>query len=172
MPAEAAPQNNDLKAKIDSLFEAVGSSSRILRLPPDSPEYAPFKGKRVLMVDDAKILIENFIPSLTVATDGNAAFILHTAEQSRDVLVDAILTKDPQIILMDYHLAGGVEGDDIIRAIIAKGFTGKIVGFSSDSAAQRAFSAAGAVGSVDKMGSSSDLDEPIKQAAQIAGRAG
>lgn len=172
MPAESAPPSDPVLGKVNAMWKELGAYGTLVRLPEDHEAYAPLKGKRALMVDDGKMIITNALPGLSVATGGNAAYILHTGE-SEDALADAIFAASPDIVLMDYHLAGDVEGDRVTRLLKERGFSGAVVGFSSDTASEAAFKEAGAIGTVDKTPSEAgDLDEPIRNVALLVGASG
>ena len=129
-------------------------------------KYAPLRGRSILMVDDTDGDIRNYMPELTVATNGNASFIHFNYKISVDELLAAILAQNPEIILMDYNLgySRNVKGTDVIKELISQGFAGKIIGFSSDSLNNK-FENAGAIGTVVK--STFNRSETIVQIANL-----
>ena len=61
-----------------------------------------------------------------------------------------IIQHNPNIVVMDFHLAEEIKGSTVIQALNNRGFTGLSVGFSSDTDASDDFIAAGAKGAVNK----------------------
>ena len=147
---------------LDKINEAVA------KIRPGSTKYleAPtmegcesLKDKIVVMVDDMPLILEAFVPGLTVATGGNASFIYNQGKDV-DALVEQILKTNSNLVLMDYHLSESKDededndflGTEVVKALRAKNFTGKIFGFSSDQAAVAAFERAGTTGTIKKDG--------------------
>ena len=156
----------ELLGKINTAIASLGSNRKWNELPEFLPEYKLIKGKRVLMVDDSTYTIEDFIPYLMVATDGNMQFVLHKEDQTSGGLLRAILDSkpNPDIVLLDYSLANGVEGPNIAEHLQIGGFEAKIFGFSSESDYKLRFKRAG-FGFVYK--SSTDLEGSVKNLARL-----
>jgi CheY-like chemotaxis protein len=163
-PRTPEEQKIILLEKINKALSALGSSAKWKRAPEDLEEYLPLKGKILVMVDDAKDLLKHFIPDLMVATDGNASFVEYTGQET-DMLIEQIMRSNPYIVLMDYHLSADFKGSSVIRALNARNFSGKTVGFSSDdnSKTSNEFMSAGAKGTVNK-----NTSRPEKSVIELA----
>lgn len=148
--------------KINQALADLGSTAKWRRAPEYLKEYEPLKGKRLVMVDDMKGLLEHFAPGLMVATDGNASFIEYTGQNS-DQLIEQIMQHDPDIVVMDYHLSDHLKGSSVIRSLNEQNFSGQTIGFSSDNATSKNFMAAGAKGTVKK-----DTGEPERSIGELA----
>ena len=135
--------------KINEALAALGSKDKWLKAPEQLPEYEALKGKRIVLVEDVKGVIENLLPEYISATEGNAEAVFHTT-QDLEGLVAEIISKDPDVVLMDYSLAKNITGVEVIEGLREQGFTGKIVGNSSESHRAEEFKRAGAIGSIDK----------------------
>jgi|CXWL01.1.fsa_nt_gi CheY-like chemotaxis protein len=133
---------NEVFAALESWREYDGSKQ--------SPfEYEALKGRRIVMVDDEKIILESFVQSLLEATEGAASFV-HYRGGLFDELIQAILGIDPEIVLMDYHLSGSLSGDMVIRELLATRSDIFCIGFSSREDIFPSFLRAGAIGNVLK----------------------
>jgi hypothetical protein len=146
-------RTNILEIINDALAE-LGDKSEWIRAPEFRPEYEALKRKSVVLVDDVKAIVTNFLPELMVATDGNAHGIIYV-DETAEALTEKILSRNPDIILMDYTLSydeDAFTGDIVITRLREIGFTGKIIGFSSDKDKAKKFAKAGAETSIDKMG--------------------
>ncbi len=145
---------DELRQRVDEEFAKIGSTSKITPLGIKSILAVTGKaeallGKRILVVDDSKGVLQGTIPLLTVATNGQAKYILHKGEDV-ETMCTAIIEANPEFILMDYSLAGGLKGDTIIRRLHQLRPDIKCVGFSSESNRGTEFSKAGAIGSITK----------------------
>ena len=147
--------------KINSTLEGVtGVTGDLKKLPEFEKDVKILKNKNIVMVDDDGDAFEAFIPYLLTATNGKAQFIPHDYQKT-DKLVKEIMESNAEVVLMDYHLSIGLEGTDVADALIKKGFTGTIIGFSSDPRADQAFKDIGAIGAINK---NSELpEESIKK---------
>jgi hypothetical protein len=110
---EPAP-GSVLLDRANELLEQIGSTGRLLEVPEDHPDYASLKGKSVMMVDDTKRLLENFIPDLVRATDGNASVIHYKGENPMRLTAD-IKRTNPDVLLLDFHLSEDLKGDGVAR---------------------------------------------------------
>lgn len=135
--------------KINKALADLGSDSKWRRAPEFMAEYLPLKDKVVVMIDDIKEILENFVPHLMVATEGKSSFIEYKG-QKLDELVQQIMKYHPDIVVVDFHLSDYVKGSSVVRALKEKNFAGEMVGFSSDSHVAREFTNAGAKGAVEK----------------------
>ena len=156
---------NSVLEKINQTLADLGSAYKWIRVPEFLEGYAPLKGKVVVMIDDVKEVLEIFVPNLMVATDGKAFFIEYRG-QLLDELVSQIMSHNPSVILVDFHLSKNVKGSDVIARLIGQNFTGELVGFSSDAAVVSQFMDAGAKGVVEK-----DFPEKSVKAAATLVRA-
>lgn len=99
------------------------------------------KDKTVLLVDDMETVIDVFHPLLVKETDGKAKFICHRGESAAE-LADLIFKLNPDLVLLDFNLAGGIKGAAVGKELVGRGFGGVVVGFSTVDAAED-FKAAG-----------------------------
>ena len=97
-----------------------------------------------------------------MATDGNFSYILHK-EQTTGGLLAEISEQNPDIILLDYHLANGLKGDRLAEVLKLEGVGAKLIGFSSETEAKEHFKKVG-VEAVEK-----DGGNPKKSLKEIAG---
>ncbi len=161
---QPSPEDVALLAKINTALAALGSTGKWKRLPEFQPEYQILLGKKIVIIDDYFMILQNMIPELMVASGGNAEAIHHTGESLQE-LVDMFLSRQPDIIIMDYNLAAGLKGTSIVRELFKRGFTGKIVGGSSEPERVRDFIAVGALGNIDEsdeVGAVKDLAKLVK----------
>ena len=136
--------------KINAALAEIGSQNRWRIAPEFLPEYERLKGKKIVMVDDTFMAIENILPELVVATDGNATAIPYK-EQSLQKLVSEIMSTDPDVIILDYHLSEKLKGITVAKELISAGYMGKFVGCSSDRDAGKEFAKIGSLGNIDKI---------------------
>ena len=148
--------------KINKALADLGSTAKWKRAPAYLEGYEPLRGKTVVMVDDIVAVLENFLPNLMVATDGNALFVRYQGEPLKE-LINKILEANPDLVILDYHLSEQLKGAAVLRALMDQDFSGAAIGFSSDSQASKEFMAAGAMGTVDK-----GTDEPEVSVENIA----
>ncbi|PIR87104.1 MAG: hypothetical protein COU11_02660 [Candidatus Harrisonbacteria bacterium CG10_big_fil_rev_8_21_14_0_10_49_15] len=139
----------DILAKINSALTGLGSTMQWLRAPDARSEYKPLEGRRIVMVDDVQMVLEGMLPELIVATSGNAEPIHFTGQQVED-LIAQILSANPEIVLVDYHLSEQLKGSEVTALLRRAGFTGTVIGFSSDPDTVRAMERAGGNGCVKK----------------------
>lgn len=156
--------NSEVLDKINNAVSKLGSRMKWARPPQNLPEYEPLSGKKVMMIDDVAIVLENIIPDLMVATDGNTTFILYGG-QDIETILEQILNEKPDALLLDYNLSDKVKGTDIAKALRIKEFGGKIVGFSSERAAIREFNQNGVDDCIGKGGISSE--ESVAELAKL-----
>ena len=145
---------DNLKQRVDEEFAKIGSTSKITPLGIKSilavtSGAEALLGKRILVVDDSIGVLQGTIPLLTVATNGQAKYILHKGEDV-ETMCTAVIEANPEFVLMDYSLAGGLTGDTIIQRLRQLRPDIKCVGFSSESNRGTEFSKAGAIGSIKK----------------------
>lgn len=157
------PHQMALLENVNAVLKQLGSGNQWNSPPDNHKAYAPLKGKKLLFVDDTQELLEQFMPYFVVATDGNASFVQHKGEPL-DALVDTILQQQPEIIMLDYHLADSLKGSQVAMALKAKGFSGTIVGFSSDDNTHRDFNHAGVTVTTKK---GFDPEDSIKQLCKM-----
>ncbi|MEI7890945.1 MAG: hypothetical protein WCI36_03155 [bacterium] len=109
------------------------------------------RDKKIVLVDDSLTVLRYEVPYLTVATNGNFEPI-HYQAQSIEKIVEEILRKNPDVLLMDFTLSydPALTGDEVIESLREAGFSGKIVGYSSDTKNDSKFIEAGADFCVEK----------------------
>jgi CheY-like chemotaxis protein len=134
---------------VNSALRKLGSKLEYIKSPDYFPEYDKLKGKKIIMIDDVFMVLENILPDLVVASDGNAEAIHYTNQKLEDLILD-LMDKNPDILILDYHLSDGLKGVEIAIGLKRLGFEGKIVGGSSESDKGKEFIKAGAVGNIDK----------------------
>lgn len=158
-----------LVAKINIALQEVGIEKGIEKVPDVGIKAENLKGKSVLMIDDSRYELGNFIPLLMVVTDGKAKFVLYEEGKNRD-LMSQLSESNADIILIDYNLSDRVKGHTIARALVRRhGFKGQIVGFSTDSSVSDKFKDVGALGSVFKDPTSPETS--IKELNELLGNA-
>ena len=134
---------------INAKLAELGSTAKYKMAPENREGFAPLKGRRVIMVDDTKDLLEAYIPDLMVATGGAGDFVRVKPIQTVQQAAEAIMAKNPEVILMDYHISPDYKGTSIAQELQQRGFTDTIIGFSSEKDAVRAFEELG-IQSVEK----------------------
>lgn len=135
--------------KINATLAELGSTAKWKMLPDFKDEYKSLQDKTITIVDDGDMILQNQMPDLIVATAGKASFVFHKGEPVEKI-IDQIKDKNPDIVLMDYSLAKGIEGPQVIELLKKSGFTGKIIGYSSSKDSNEALIKSGAVGAIDK----------------------
>lgn len=96
---------------------------------------------KILLVDDTTAALKIFVPLISELGVGEVVGLEHHGE-SAAALVEEIEEARPDVLLLDYNLAGPIKGVEVARELLAHGFGGLIVGFSSVDVA-RDFKAAG-----------------------------
>ncbi len=140
----------DLLSAINEHLAQLGCKASYLKLPEVDPEIVKsLSGKKILMVDDSD-WIENWVPILIVATNNCASAIFHEASVSEQNLIGMIARRNPDIILLDKSLAGGVQGNLLVEKLKNELPLVKIFGFSSSDHSNQLLIKAGAVGAADK----------------------
>jgi hypothetical protein len=142
-----------LEPLLDSLYTHWRNEKPIVaRLNGDlrsAPMTEALQGKKLLLVDDIPVFACIFGIELMLATQGNAAFVIHQS-QSVEELAAEIIVHEPSILIMDGILVGAVRGWDVIRAVLLQRPKLICIGFSSDPDFEQTFIDAGAVGFVHK----------------------
>ncbi|MEK7138352.1 MAG: response regulator [Patescibacteria group bacterium] len=132
-----------LAAKIQAAYASLDYPMEVS--PNEVPEkfegFEPLRDRKVVMVDDGKFILTAFVPELMVATNGNAEFI-EQSEQDAQQLTDNILSRNPEIVLMDYSLKS-MTGSTVAKMLTEKKFQGIIIGFSNNSDSNSEFQKAG-----------------------------
>lgn len=142
-------QKEQLLAKINAVLAELGSTAKWKKSPEWRREYSPLQNKTIVMVDDLKEVLAGFAPYLIVASNEKSSFIQHT-DQELDQLVEEILKRNPDILISDFHLSGGIKGEQLMQALKQNNFSGQMIGCSSDTRSEAFFLRAGAVGVIDK----------------------
>lgn len=115
---------------LNNNLHLLGDPAQWMRLPEYLPDYEPLKTKRIIMLDDGKLLIASYLPYLEVATQGNAGFVHHKGENPSDT-ASQILAQNPDIVLLDYKLAGNITGTQVANTLKERAYSGVPIGFSS-----------------------------------------
>jgi CheY-like chemotaxis protein len=160
---EAAPSPQKILEQINNVTKELGGR-RYLKVPEDFPGYEELRGKRVMMVDDVVGLLKEFMPHLIAATEGKATFI-HYQDEVAAAVAEAIIDKNPEVVLLDYELSERICGVDVARSLKENGFTGMIIGFSSDRDFLNAFKEGGVSMCVEKK--SYDPEGTLQKLADI-----
>jgi hypothetical protein len=150
-----AEANIPLLDMINAKVAELGSTAQWMKAPESHPEYASLAGKTVVMVDDSDRVLQNYVPDLMKATDGKAQFILYT-DQTSGGLAQKILAANADIILMDYNLSETLKGATVAGILKDRGFSGVIVGFSSEKSYQEEFQRSGKVDMIIPKGDAED----------------
>lgn len=159
-------QKELLLEKVNAALQELGSTARWLKTPELVEGGEALRDKIIVMVDDIKDVLEAFAPHLIVATDGKASFIQYRGERLEELL-NEILARNPNIVLLDYHLSDQLKGTAVARALREAGFKGDSIGFSSDK---------NAVGEFDKVGAGFleknawDPETSVKSLAESVGK--
>ncbi len=171
MGNEGAPENlfrKDLKLEVNKAFELLESTTRYKRVKENVPGSEGLRGKRITMVDDVKTVLEGFVEDLVVASDGNASFILH-ADQPVEELIAEILASDPDVVLVDGHLAKGIQGNKVVEFLLQSRPDILPILFSSDTRFAQAAGVEGVITSVNK--DSADPEASVQQIAAVVEKA-
>jgi DNA-binding NarL/FixJ family response regulator len=159
-------ESDPVLQSINTALKRLGSRLEYLKAPDYFPEYEFLKDKKIIMIDDVFMILENILPDLVVASGRNAEAI-HYKDQKLEDLIMELLDKNPDILILDYHLSDNVKGVEIARGLIRLGFKGKIVGGSSESERGAEFIKAGAVGNIDK--SAWPVSDMVKELVKVVG---
>ena len=127
---ELSPE--DLKNMVNQTLLELGSTMKFKKVKEAVPGCESLLGKRIVMIDDVKDVLESFVKDLVVASGGNASFILHK-DQLLGELVNEVIQRNPDIVLVDGNLAGDIKGDMVIEELRKNNVNAKAIVFSSDS---------------------------------------
>ncbi|MDD4319445.1 MAG: response regulator [Candidatus Peribacteraceae bacterium] len=100
-----------------------------------------------LLLDDSPDVIAAFLPFLRAI--GKAEGVLHKGESAEET-AELLLAKQPNIILVDGQLEGGVRGYEVVKLLKERAPSVRCIGFSSAPGLREPFLRAGAVGFVQK----------------------
>lgn len=165
MYANETKNDLELLHKTNSIIEEItGEKVTLEKLPKPIEGTEALKNKIIAMVDDDEGVFKSFIPHLLVATDGKAIFIPYWGQREK-VIIEEIFKSGANVALLDFRLSMGVEGTNIAKALKDRGFSGTIIGFSSDKTADQAFKKAGALGAINKSTNSPEVS--LRKLAQI-----
>lgn len=103
----------------------------------------------IVYLDDQADLLQTYRSFLEATYHGIVHPIQYTTQSLPSVVAD-VLTHEPQIIVLDYHLDARLKGRDVCQALRQAGFVGMIVGFSSDPYTEPLFIKAGADEFIEK----------------------
>lgn len=128
-------------------YEGLGKCKKAPEFPPSCDV---LRDKRLVMVDDMTSIFMHFSPYFIAATDGKASFIEFHGQELGEI-VSEILKDNPDIVLLDNDLGWEMlSGPEIAAALKQAGFTGDIIGFSSEDRSAKKFMQAGAIGFIEK----------------------
>lgn len=163
---EKGPLTPNLVDKINEALKELGSTARWTKAPEFLKEYRPLKDKTIVLVDDVDMVLKAFVPGLMVATDGKAFFVQYKGQPLQE-LTEQILQRNPDLILLDYNLEeeGELKGTELARELLRQKFSGDIVGFSSERAAEQEFQKVGVKRSINK--EAGFPEESIKELAEL-----
>lgn len=116
----------------------------------------------MLLIDDSQLVMAAFIEPLMYATNGNASFLWHR-DQSPEQLMDQVVEKKPDVVLIDANLEDGLRGYHLIPLLKNRLPNASFIGFSTAPSTRDAFMAAGAIGFVEK-----DISDPERNLREIA----
>lgn len=140
----------DLLAQINEAQRELGSTAKYRSLPViDARVQEVLQGKRILMVDDSREVLEHWSPLLITASLGSASCLLHESQDLKQ-LAAVIQKRNPEILLLDYSLNGGISGANLAKLLRAVMPQMLIVGFSSSQESNSKFIASGTIYTADK----------------------
>lgn len=155
----------DLLREAKSILKNIqGEFAYVDTLPIPLVGTENLRDKKITMLDDQEIVFGTFVPRLLAETNGNAAFIYHQGQTVEEIIDELIKTK-PDAVLIDYNLANGIKGSDLVKILNQKEFSGKVFGFSTDMRANLAFKEANASGVIYK--DLNNTESPIRQLSQF-----
>jgi|GEM_PF-4696752 hypothetical protein len=161
------PQNDeqkDLFKEAKSILKTIqGEYAFIDTLPIPLVGTENLRDKKITMIDDQEIVFGTFVPRLLVETNGKATFIYHQG-QTIEEIIDELIKTNPDAVLIDYNLANGIKGSDLVKILNQKEFPGKVFGFSTDMRANKKFKEANASGVIYK--DLNNTESPIRQLSQ------
>lgn len=130
VPPTTSPAS-ELLGAINKAMARLGSPSIWTAAPERINGCEEFLNRRIVVVDRAPEALEKIMPQLIVDSGGTADFVLHSAGQSLTQLTAAIIEKLPQLVLLDWELAGEMKAPVLVREL-SRHSRCKIVGFTSD----------------------------------------
>jgi len=153
-----------LLEKINRAVAELGSTLEWIKLPEAVPGTEILKDKVIVMVDDMREVLANFVSDLMMATDGKAAFVQYVGQEMEE-LSRQVLANNPDIVLLDHNLSDRVKGAAAAAALKQAGFGGSIVSFSSEQLSSREYQNVSVLGSVEK--NNAHPEKSIKQLADL-----
>jgi DNA-binding NarL/FixJ family response regulator len=128
--------------------------------------FGVFQGRRIVLVDDSRGVMEAFEHLLGDVTTGEARFV-HHIDQSAEELCREILQHRPDLVLLDANLARGIKGYRLLPLLLKGDPQLKCLGFSSDDGLRERFREAGAVGFVHKR--AGEAFESLREVVDVMG---
>ncbi len=116
---------------INRTLEEFGHMEACTDLPVLAKGCEFLANRRLVVVDDVQVALSAFIPAFTLATNGQARFLLHD-RQSLIRLAEEVLQMRPYAVLIDGQLAGNARGTELACLMRKLGYKGFLVGFSSN----------------------------------------
>ena len=95
----------DLHKNIVQTAKTLNVPLHLDHLPTTPPGLEALAEKKIVLVGDGLDVLAAFLAPLMVATEGEAGFVLQNT-QSKDQTVEEILSKDPDVVLLDEYLRG------------------------------------------------------------------
>ncbi len=152
---------------INDTLRSLETEMEFRKLPPRIPGCEILEDRTIVMVDDTVELLMFFAAPLMMETGGKAHFILHK-RKSLVQLLEVVLEKNPNIVLIDGLLAEDIKGYDLVALIKKERPEVLCIGFPAGPEFNKKFMVAGSEGVVIKR-----LDNPeevIRQIAEIVRR--
>ncbi|HAI22499.1 TPA: hypothetical protein DCP77_00725 [Candidatus Collierbacteria bacterium] len=154
----------DLLKEAKSILKTIqGELAFVDTLPIPLVGTENLRDKKITLLDDQETVFGSFVPRLLVETNGKAAFIYHQGQTAEEI-IEELLKTNPDAVLIDYNLANGIKGSDLVKILNKKEFPGKVFGFSTDMRANMAFKEANADGVIYK--DINNTESPIRQLSQ------
>lgn len=135
--------------KIDAAYASIGSMSRAETLPVLPRSLQALRGKKFLMIDDSRSMLEAYVAPLVTATRGHADFLLHTGQTISEMVAE-VLQRRPDVVLIDANLAMSMTGMDLVPFLMEELPRLCCIGFSKDEFYREPFLRAGASAFVEK----------------------
>lgn len=141
--------NQELLHRIHAAFDVLGIHENCSAVPLVPEGFEAFRGRKILLVDDADVVFRAFVPALMAVTSGSAIF-LKVRDEGALELANLIVSQSPGIVLMDGELSDHLRGFEVVKVLKVLRPDMTCIGFSSAEGFREAFMRAGATGFVEK----------------------
>lgn len=159
-------ESERLLAIINDSVRALGQPGSFFKLPEVQPHIQQqLQNKQLLLVEDNPVIAALYSRYLVTATNGNFNFVIHTARIQMDTLLEFVVTKQPDVVLLDYQLAAGLRGTELVAPLRRELPRSILIGFSSDPFDNQQLVAAGASGAATKR--TSQIVETLEEIALV-----